>query len=126
MCWGDDDKEQLGNASTTSFAATPVGVTGLGSGVARVAIGDSSACALTTRGAAKCWGYNYDGTLGNGSQVNSKVPVNVRGLGKGAALISVSTYTVCARMAFGTVECWGYVPVGSGISDVPVTLPWFG
>lgn len=126
VCWGDDDNEQLGNASTTSFAATPVGVTGLGSGMARVAIGDSSACALTTRGAAKCWGYNYDGTLGDGNQIDSRVPVNVRGLIKGATSVSVSTYTACAGMALGTVECWGYVPVGAGISDVPVTLPWFG
>jgi alpha-tubulin suppressor-like RCC1 family protein len=126
VCWGGNDHGQLGNGSPASFAATPVGVKGLGSGVARVAIGDSSACALTTRGAAKCWGYNYDGTLGNGSQTDSRVPVNVRGLGTGGAMISVSSYTSCAGMAYGTVECWGYVPVGAGISDVPVTLPWFG
>ena len=126
VCWGENGNGQLGNGSSASFAATPVGVKGLGSGVARVAVGDSHACAITTRGAAKCWGYNYDGTLGNGTQVDSRVPVNVRGLGKGAALISVSTYTACARLAVGTVECWGYVPVGAGISDVPVTLPWFG
>jgi hypothetical protein len=54
-----------------------VPVQGLDSGVSAIALGDEFACALV-EGAVWCWGYNVAGQLGNGSQLNSPVPVQVQ------------------------------------------------
>jgi alpha-tubulin suppressor-like RCC1 family protein len=65
-CWGANWANQLG-IGTNNFPNTPTDVTGLASGVASVAAGDSHTCALTTSGGAKCWGNNYHGQVGDGT-----------------------------------------------------------
>ena len=55
-CWGDGSYGQLGNGTTTP-SDVPVGVTGLGSGVADVVVGDAHGCAHTSKGDVQCWGY---------------------------------------------------------------------
>jgi alpha-tubulin suppressor-like RCC1 family protein len=126
MCWGDNYDGELGVESTNFESATPVAIPGLGSGQASVSVGDGSTCALATAGGVECWGYNYDGTLGDGSEVNSYTPVKVTGISKGALSIATSTYTNCAVMSGGSVECWGYVPVPIAVAQTPVSLPWYG
>ncbi|WP_304350047.1 putative Ig domain-containing protein [Comamonas testosteroni] len=76
-CWGYISDGQLGDATTTQ-RNTPVAVSGLGGGVASVTSGYSHTCAITTAGAVKCWGYNSDGQLGDGTAANRATPVNVK------------------------------------------------
>jgi Regulator of chromosome condensation (RCC1) repeat len=45
--------------------------------VIKVTVGSNSACALLVSGAARCWGFNTSGDLGNGTAVDSHIPVNV-------------------------------------------------
>ena len=52
QCWGWNRDGQLGNNSTTS-SPVPVAVSGLGSGVVTIAVGDYHTCALTPAGAAR-------------------------------------------------------------------------
>lgn len=106
-CWGANYAGQLGDGTTTDRPA-PVTVSGLGSGVAMISAGGSDAtCALTTAGAAKCWGYNYTGAVGDGTTVNRLVPTNVKGLGNGVATISTGLYRACAITTAGALKCWG-------------------
>ena len=72
-----------------------------------IAAGDDSACAITLAGAVFCWGDNSVGELGNGSTVNSNVPVAVMGLSSGVKAVSVGTQYACAILMDGTVDCWG-------------------
>lgn len=79
-CWGSNDDGELGDDSGDAFSNTPVDVVGLASGVASTASGGSHTCALTTSGNVKCWGYNFNGELGDGTNDDSSVPVDVSGL----------------------------------------------
>ncbi len=117
LCWGDNYYGQLGDGSTT-HRTTPVAVSGLGSGVAAIAAGSGHTCALTTAGAAHCWGYNTNGQLGDSSTTRRTTPVAVLGLGSGVAAIVAGGSHSCARTTAGAVRCWGRNVFG----QAPATL----
>lgn len=70
-----------------------------------VAAGRSVTCAITTENKLKCWGYNVDGELGDGTRENRSVPVDVIGLDGRVLAVSFGTGT-CAIVE-GKVSCWG-------------------
>lgn len=105
-CWGANDYGQLGNNSTNPQFA-PVNVSGLSSGVVAISAGRFHTCAVTSGGAAKCWGANDYGELGNGSNSESPAPVDVSGLSSGVASIAAGDGHTCARTSGGAVKCWG-------------------
>jgi len=80
LCWGDNAEGELGNSSS-SDADSPVPVSGLSSGVAAIAVGYGHTCAVTSSGAAQCWGRNLDGQLDSGSTMPSPTPVDAVGVG---------------------------------------------
>ena len=126
-CWGWNIAGQLGNGTNTD-SNVPVDVTGLTSGVGAVATGYEHNCALTSAGAVKCWGSNGNGELGNGTNTDSKVPVNVSGLGSGVVAIGAASFYSCALTNAGGVKCWGLNEngeLGNGTntdSNVPVDV----
>jgi alpha-tubulin suppressor-like RCC1 family protein/subtilase family serine protease len=78
--WGNNIYGQLGNNSTTnSSTAVSVSTAGVLSGktIQTVQAGYYHSVALCTDGSMAAWGENNDGQLGNGSIVNSSVPVTV-------------------------------------------------
>jgi alpha-tubulin suppressor-like RCC1 family protein len=135
-CWGDNTYGDLGNGTTVEFSDVPVNVSGLASGVIAISAGSEQACAVTSSGAAECWGWNSFGQLGNGTNnapnYFSNVPVNVSGLSSGVSAISAGNDFTCARTSSGGVECWGgnyHGDLGNGTtaedSNVPVEVTGF-
>jgi alpha-tubulin suppressor-like RCC1 family protein len=93
----------------TCWGVTPTSVAGL-SGVRAISSGGApngeDTCALLKTGTARCWGYNQDGELGNGTQTNTTVPVSVVGLRNATTIAAGGDFT-CARLANDDTECWG-------------------
>ncbi|MFM7082413.1 MAG: RCC1 domain-containing protein, partial [Actinomycetota bacterium] len=86
QCWGRQDYGELGDGTTTTDRSSAVTVltstspsTAL-TGVSTISSGRLHACALTTSGGVKCWGYNGYGQIGDGTTTNRSVAVDVSGL----------------------------------------------
>lgn len=86
-CWGDDENVGdsnngvLGNgANVKSFVPVGLAKTGILSGRTVKSItagGYGHTCAISDEDKAYCWGYNYNGQLGNNTKTTSRIPVPV-------------------------------------------------
>lgn len=115
-CWGNNDNGQLGlnSTSTAYYPAQVHGVSDSGylADVIQSAAGSNHTCALKSDGTVYCWGYNWYGQLGDGTQTNRLTPVQVHGEDNNGYLtdvieISAGEKHTCALKSDGTVYCWG-------------------
>ncbi|MFM7198282.1 MAG: hypothetical protein ACKO2D_10425, partial [Chloroflexota bacterium] len=122
-CWGSNASGQVGDGASGTNRASPVDVSG-GKTWATGVAGTSNACAVTTAGAAWCWGDNSIGQVGNGQGGAGQVvaipvavvtPVGTSGVTW--ARVGVGDYHTCATTTGGVAYCWGngdYGKVGDG------------
>ena len=113
-CWGDNTFGQMGNGTTTD-SATPVRVSANAAigfnntQVTAISVGNTSTCALEG-GVVFCWGANFSGQLGDGSNTDSTTPVKVSNnasfTNQGVTSISVGSQVACA-IRTSSVFCWG-------------------
>ena len=112
-CWGWNNNGQLGNDSTTTSWVPAKVSAGTGSflegkTLASIGSGFSHSCALDTLGQVYCWGANNFGQLGDGTNDNSWVPVEVALGGKTVASLAVGQYHNCVIDTLGEAYCWGF------------------
>ncbi len=129
-CWGYNHFGGLGDG-TTIDRSTPVDVAGLSSGVTLVEAGGSYTCAMTSTGGTKCWGHNYHGQLGDGTNLNSRLtPVDVVGFeGGGITPTPAPSPPAESRLRvkkfFGGYalqkKCYDVVVVVENLTDQPIT-----
>ncbi len=92
----------------------------------QVSAGSFHTCAIVN-GGVQCWGFNFDGQLGNGSYLDSGSPTPVKDLQSGVTALVTGGYHTCAIVG-GGVKCWGRNPdgeLGNGTivdSNVPVSV----
>jgi alpha-tubulin suppressor-like RCC1 family protein len=120
-CWGENTYGQLGRTSPFSGSVTPgaaqyfdVPVT---QKITDIVVTSNRTCAIFEDGRAKCWGYNYEGTLGidvsdsNGPLYGHAlltandvpfvmIPEKIKSLG-------LTQYSTCAVLQTDQVKCWG-------------------
>jgi serine/threonine protein kinase/alpha-tubulin suppressor-like RCC1 family protein len=114
LCWGANDRGQLGDGST-------VGRTGMGRAATTVQFASVSAsadhsCALSRSSAVYCWGANEDGQLGTADNQDRAAPTRVVGDRSYKAVATGSGYS-CALSVAGEAFCWGrnsYGQLGTG------------
>jgi hypothetical protein len=122
-CWGENGEGQLGNGSVGAPASVPMLVAsalrfsfisvssgfGDGSAVPVPPVGGQGnigfACALTERGEAYCWGWNGNGSLGDGTAVDHSTPVQVLG-GHIFTNLAAGGSQACGAF-FNQIWCWG-------------------
>ncbi len=117
-CWGEGIWGQLGRQSNETIgddeSVASQGDLPLGLDIVQVATGGTFTCVLQKSGAVRCWGLNNYGQLGQGhttsvGQSGGAAPANIPDidLGGPALQVSLGGWHACARMAAGTVRCWG-------------------
>ena len=139
-CWGAGSSGQLGNGATADIDApddVDADESNTLSGIVQVVTGSTHACALTSGGNVKCWGYGGDGRLGNDcntSCTNQNLPVDVKSADgsstnlSGIVQVSVGVGHTCALTSMGSVKCWGNGSDGSlgnkdfAYKDAPVDV----
>lgn len=126
-CWGANEYSQLGDGSTVD-STTALAVMGLPSNINRVIAGGTHSCALTSDGAAWCWGNDTFGQRGDGATDSSgQAPALVSGLSSGVSDIAAGQMHSCAVVINGLVKCWGYNDYGqlgdgsTTHSDIPIS-----
>jgi alpha-tubulin suppressor-like RCC1 family protein len=110
-CWGTNTLGQLGDGTTVD-RSTAAPVIGLTSGVSAISAGHGYSCAVKTDGSLWCWGTNYDGQLGDGTETTQTTPVPVFGMSSGITGVSAGGNHTCAVKTDGSTWCWGYNVVG--------------
>jgi alpha-tubulin suppressor-like RCC1 family protein len=105
-CWGPGSAYQLGNGQSITSTNVPVDVKSLTS-TSSITVGQAHTCALTSTGAAKCWGNGANGRLGNSLDYSYAVPADVTGLTSGVKAISAGGDFTCAILQSDRVNCWG-------------------
>lgn len=107
-CWG----AQPGSFGTSSAASIgpftvsgPTPVAGAKGAVA-LAVGNTTACVVTSEGKVRCWGDNFQGTVGDGTNEKHQEPIDVD-VGLFAVGVALDEYNGCAWDKQGSVSCWG-------------------
>ena len=124
-CWGSGLSEGvlgLGTQGIVNLGDSPLEtpekfpLVDVGGKVAKVEVGSSNICALLENGNVRCWGSNFNGSLGLGPSYQSnpiigdnETPGSVPpiSLGKKAIDVVVGTSSSCALLEDQTVRCWG-------------------
>jgi alpha-tubulin suppressor-like RCC1 family protein len=128
-CWGDGSVGQLGTGTTANslIPSTPPAVIG---GFKAISDGLLHTCAIKANADVACWGSNTYGALGNGTNLNSSVPVTVQLSGGVKSLSTGFGQHTCAIRTDGSTVCWGgsnnsFGQLGNGTngaSNVPVAV----
>jgi alpha-tubulin suppressor-like RCC1 family protein len=82
----------------------PAAVIGVSHATA-LSVNDLGACAIVSGGSVRCWGYNGQGELGNGTTTDSDLETPVAGITGAQALFGGSFFS-CASVA-RHLFCWG-------------------
>ena len=144
MCWGSNNRGQLGLNAATSIGGTSITnnqgdnprevasipTIMLGQRVRTISLGEEFACALLFDGSLKCWGDNNFGQLGlgdsdhRGDSAGEIAALQTVNLEQKVKVIHAGHSFACALLNNNTMKCWGWnfrgqlglnAPVGGGL-----------
>lgn len=110
FCWGDHGNGRLGDDfGQDQEKPAPVSrASGLTS-AAQISAGKTHTCAVDSGGQVWCWGQKADGRLGDDSNADQAIPVQVVTSGGllGAVRVTAGEAHTCALRQDGVIFCWG-------------------
>lgn len=115
-CFGNNFGGMIGDGTTDNQRFEPVWVvtTGAlnGKNLTQIQTGAVHTCALADDSTVACWGINAQGQLGDGTTIDSLVPIatNTGGVLAGKTITGLSVGTarhMCAVTEDGGAACWG-------------------
>ncbi len=124
-CWGNNSSAELGVGDSNNRgsaggemgdALPPVNL-GAGRTATAITAGTHTTCAILDNSAVKCWGTNFNGTLGTGgasdnrgdnrAEMGDALPEISLGKSRTAKAIASAKVHRCALLDTGKVKCWG-------------------
>lgn len=128
-CWGSGLNGRLGNGSS-SDSYSPVEVSGNYSDWEQISSDSGLTCGIREGGRVFCWGDGSRGGRGDGTAVDSDVPVEISGGLSGFTYIDTGSFGACAVNITGKLFCWGDNEFGQlgnndapNHSNIPVEVP---
>ena len=130
LCWGRNNSGQLGNNTTANSTGPVIVLTAAATpltGAVAIVTGDDNnmsnghTCAVISDGSVRCWGYNAEGELGDGTTVAKSVATLVPTIA-GATDVSAGEHSTCAVITAGGVRCWGYHDANGESGDNSVVV----
>jgi alpha-tubulin suppressor-like RCC1 family protein len=126
QCWGANFNGDVGQPGPWGPIYAPAAVPGVTQAV-EIRTGGSHTCARRSDGSITCWGYNFNGQLGDGTESAEVSPTKVAGVANVTQLAvggnannpgnDASVAFACGLLADTTVSCWGnndYGQLGDG------------
>jgi len=132
ICFGANGKHQLGTETTETKNGEPISKLPVAVNVPAdlkftdLAVGGRHTCAITTDGAAWCWGDNQFGQLGNGAAGGDEpnpVAVQMPASTKFSSLALGDDFSCAIAQVSGEVWCWGNDAEGRLGRNVALTGP---
>jgi alpha-tubulin suppressor-like RCC1 family protein len=126
-CWGSNYQGQLALGGSFNEIPSATFVGALDGSFASLSPGGLHACGVQG-GAARCWGNNFRGQIGDQSTTQRALPVGVSGLDSGVARMGLGDSHSCAALLDGTARCWGQNNSGqlgdgsNSLRVIPVTV----
>ena len=122
FCWGKNEHGQLGNLTYTwwslvtgEWSWVPVEVADITDATAittggrihnEVISSKGHSCALHKGGTISCWGNNDEGQLGNRTETDNWMPMEIVGITDATTITTGGGHT-CALHQDGKISCWG-------------------
>ena len=106
-CWGRARNGEAGYPTFSGFRTTLSDpILGATFKAGALAGGTWGYCAVRSDGETACWGQNFLGQLGDGTEITPTSPVVLQG-GRRFTQVSVGNGTSCGVESDGTAYCWG-------------------
>jgi len=117
-CWGWSSSGEIGNnTSTAATYASPVAVS-TNQSFKAIAAHARHTCALTTDGAAWCWGRNGRGEIGQPPFTPAFAPIPVSTAARFTTISTGNTFS-CGTTTDGRLLCWGDQHASAGDFSTP-------
>ena len=128
-CWGQNSNGQLGDGTTEDRSSPVLSKMG-GEDVTLVSAGSYHTCAITSIRTVMCWGDNWNGQLGDGTNHDRTTPVEISIPNNGSAVtLDAGAMHTCMGINDGSMFCWGYNAYGqlgnggNANANSPTTVP---